>query len=233
MTVCQIIIDNVSITALNCVMERAFAKSSVSQKPTKGEKAVTAMMDAALCLLGANQSSELTPGLICQQAGMKRPSFYTYFNSVDELLDGLCAREVDNLEAAYLSHHAETDSPLSRIVRIPLYIYARAQHERGWFKAVSHSVTWNREQREKRLTHLHADVRAAMASGQLEISDGQIDGFIFLYMAAISLLVDCRNERTVADRPSTEALKLLFKGSGADMETVDALLAAPLEELIE
>ncbi len=228
MTVCQIIIDNVSITALNCVMERAFAKSSASQKPTKGEKAVTAMMDAALCLLGANQSSELTPGLICQQAGMKRPSFYTYFNSVDELLDGLCAREVANLEAAYLSHHADTDSPLSRIVRIPLYIYARAQHERGWFQAVSHSVTWNREQqREKRLTHLHADVRAAMASGQLKIGDGQIDGFIFLYMAAISLLVDSRNERTVADRPSTEALKLLFKGSGADMETVERIAGCP------
>jgi len=190
-------------------------------------------MNAALSLLGANQSSELTPGLICQQAGMKRPSFYTYFNSVDELLDGLCAREVANLEAAYLSHHADTDSPLSRIVRIPLYIYARAQHERGWFQAVSHSVTWNREQRERRLTHLRADVRAAMASGQLKIGDGQIDGFIFLYMAAISLLVDSRNERAGADGPSTEALKLVFKGSGADMETVDALLAAPPEELQE
>lgn len=214
-------------------MEKALAKSSASQKPTKGEKAVTSLMNAALSLLGANQSSELTPGLICQQAGMKRPSFYTYFNSVDELLDGLCAREVANLEAAYLSHHADTDSPLSRIVRIPLYIYARAQHERGWFQAVSHSVTWNREQRERRLTHLRADVRAAMASGQLKIGDGQIDGFIFLYMAAISLLVDSRNERAGADGPSTEALKLVFKGSGADMETVERLLAAPLEELQE
>ena len=214
-------------------MEKALATSSASQKPTKGEKAVTSLMNAALSLLGANQSSELTPGLICQQAGMKRPSFYTYFNSVDELLDGLCAREVANLEAAYLSHHADTDSPLSRIVRIPLYIYARAQHERGWFQAVSHSVTWNREQRERRLTHLRADVRAAMASGQLKIGDGQIDGFIFLYMAAISLLVDSRNERAGADGPSTEALKLVFKGSGADMETVERLLAAPLEELQE
>ncbi|MGB1108608.1 MAG: TetR/AcrR family transcriptional regulator [Parvibaculales bacterium] len=214
-------------------MEKALAKSSASQKPTKGEKAVTSLMNAALSLLGANQSSELTPGLICQQAGMKRPSFYTYFNSVDELLDGLCAREVANLEAAYLSHHADTDSPLSRIVRIPLYIYARAQHERGWFQAVSHSVTWNREQRERRLTHLRADVRAAMASGQLKIGDGQIDGFIFLYMAAISLLVDSRNERAGADGPSTEALKLVFKGSGADMETVERLLGAPLEELQE
>jgi len=214
-------------------MEKALAKSSASQKPTKGEKAVTSLMNAALSLLGANQSSELTPGLICQQAGMKRPSFYTYFNSVDELLDGLCAREVANLEAAYLSHHADTDSPLSRIVRIPLYICARAQQETGWFQAVSHSVTWNREQRERRLTHLRADVRAAMASGQLKIGDGQIDGFIFLYMAAISLLVDSRNERAGADGPSTEALKLVFKGSGADMETVDALLAAPLEELQE
>ena len=72
-----------------------------------------------------------------------------------------------------------------------------------------------------------------MASGQLKIGDGQIDGFIFLYMAAISLLVDSRNERAGADGPSTEALKLVFKGSGADMETVERLLAAPLEELQE
>jgi len=217
----------------NRVMERAIAKSSVNQMPAKGEKAVTSLMDAALSLLGANQSSELTPGLICQQAGMKRPSFYTYFNSVDELLDSLCAREVDNLEAIYLRHHAETDSPLSRIVRIPLYIYARAQHERGWFKAVSQSVRWNREQREKRLTRLYADVRAAIASGQLKMSDGQIDGFIFLYMGAVSLLVDSRKEQVVSDGPSTETLKLVFKGSGADMEAIDALLAAPLEELQE
>ena len=214
-------------------MEKALTKLSVRQRPTKGEKAVAALMDAALSLLGANRSSELTPGLICQQAGMKRPSFYTYFNSVDELLDSLCAREVDNLEATYLHHHAENDSPLSRIVQIPLYIYARAQHERGWFQAVSHSVTWNTEQREKRLAHLRADVRAAIASGQLNMSDGQIDGFIFLYLAAISLLVDSQNERAVADGPSTEALKLVFKGSGADMETVERLLAAPLEELLE
>ena len=222
-----------SITTFNKGMEKAIAKLSASQKPTKGEKAVTSLMDAALALLGANQSSELTPGLICQQAGMKRPSFYTYFNSVDELLDSLCAREVDNFEATYLRHHAENDSPLSRIVRIPLYIYARAQLEIGWFKVISHSVTWKREQREKRLTHLHADVRAAIASGQLKMSDGQIDGFIFLYLAAISLLVDSQNERAVADGPSTEALKLLFKGSGADMGSVERLLAAPLEELLE
>lgn len=214
-------------------MGKAIAKLIASQKPTKGEKAVTSLMDGALTLLGSNQSSELTPGLICQQAGIKRPSFYTYFNSVDELLDSLCAREVDNLEATYLRHHAENDSPLSRIVRIPLYIYARAQLEIGWFKVVSHSVTWKREQREKRLTHLRADVRAAIASGQLKMSDGQMDGFIFLYLAAISLLVDSRNEPVVVDGPSTEALKLLFKGSGADMETVERLLAAPLEELLE
>ena len=159
-----------SITTFNKGMEKAIANLSASQKPTKSEKAVTSLMDAALALLGANQSSELTPGLICQQAGMKRPSFYTYFNSVDELLDSSCAREVDNLEATYLRHHAENDSPLSRIVRIPLYIYARAQLEIGWFKVVIHSVTWKREQREKRLTHLHADVRAAIASGQLKMS---------------------------------------------------------------
>ncbi len=88
-------------------------------------------MDAALALLGANQSSELTPGLICQQAGMRRPSFYTYFNSVDELLDSLCAREVDSLEAAYLSHHADTDSPFNAdCANTALYLRPRAARKR-------------------------------------------------------------------------------------------------------
>ena len=56
----------------------------------------------------------------------------------------------------------------------------------------------------------------------IENGDGQIDGFIFLYLAALSL-VDSQNEWAVADEPSTEALKL-FSSSGADMETVERLL---------
>ncbi len=196
---------------------------------TKGERAVSALLDAALALLGANRSSELTPGLICQQASMKRTSFYTYFHSIDDVMDAVCAREIDSLEAAYLHHNADNDSPLSRIVRIPLYIYARARHEKGWFKAISHSMTWNRKQREARLTHLRADVEAAIAARQINITSDQIDAFIFLYIAAIFSLVDNAHIADAQNGTATKALQLVLQGAGADADRVVHLLATPIE----
>ena len=50
---------------------------------SKGMRAREALMDAGLALLSEMSPRELTAGTICIAAQMKRPSFYTYFDSVD------------------------------------------------------------------------------------------------------------------------------------------------------
>mgnify|MGYP002829931347 CR=1 FL=1 len=68
---------------------------------SKGMRAREALMDAGLALLSEMSPRELTAGTICIAAQMKRPSFYTYFDSVDALLDAMIRREIDWLEALY------------------------------------------------------------------------------------------------------------------------------------
>lgn len=76
--------------------------ASVKTKQTgsaggKGARAQEALLDAGLELLGEMSPRELTAGTICIAAQMKRPSFYTYFDSVDDLLDAMIHREIDRL----------------------------------------------------------------------------------------------------------------------------------------
>ena len=66
---------------------------------------------------------------------MKRPSFYTYFDSVDDLLDAMIRREIYRLEALYEApkDKDKNKTALHRIAGIPMSIVTIALRDKALF----------------------------------------------------------------------------------------------------
>jgi AcrR family transcriptional regulator len=132
---------------------------------SKGARAQEALLDAGLELLGEMSPRELTAGTICIAAQMKRPSFYTYFDSVDDLLDAMIRREIDRLEALYDAQEAKNKTALHRLARIPLNLVDIARRDIARLTSVVTLMTYDPSFTHSRMGNLRRDVEASIAEG--------------------------------------------------------------------
>ena len=182
----------------------------------KGMRAREALMDAGFALLSEMSPRELTAGTICIAAQMKRPSFYTYFDSVDALLDAMIRREIDRLEALYDAQGAADKSALHRVAGIPLNLVDIGQRDQARVKSVVALMGADPSFTHLRMDNLRRDIEDAMAEGSLSLVPAQIDLFMHIYVAGIVSLL-ARNAETGLSRAEVEgALGILLRGAGAD-----------------
>ena len=189
---------------------------TASKSGSKGMRAREALMDAGIALLGEVSPRELTAGTICIAAQMKRPSFYTYFDSVDALLDAMIRREIDRLEALYDAQGAADKSALHRVAGIPLLLVEIGQRDQTRIKSVVALMGADPSLTHLRMDNLRRDIEDAMAEGSLSLLPTQIDLFVHIYVAGILSLLG-RNAETGLSRGEVEgALGILLRGAGAD-----------------
>ena len=189
---------------------------TASKSGSKGMRAREALMDAGIALLGEVSPRELTAGTICIAAQMKRPSFYTYFDSVDALLDAMIRREIDRLEALYDAQGAADKSALHRVAGIPLLLVEIGQRDQARIKSVVALMGADPSLTHLRMDNLRRDIEDAMAEGSLSLLPTQIDLFVHIYVAGILSLLG-RNAETGLSRGEVEgALGILLRGAGAD-----------------
>ena len=189
---------------------------TASKSGSKGMRAREALMDAGIALLGEVSPRELTAGTICIAAQMKRPSFYTYFDSVDALLDAMIRREIDRLEALYDAQGAADKSALHRVAGIPLLLVEIGQRDQTRIKSVVALMGADPSLTHLRMDNLRRDIEDAMAEGSLSLLPTQIDLFVHIYVAGILSLLG-RNAETGFSHGEVEgALGILLRGAGAD-----------------
>ena len=179
-------------------------------------RAREALMDAGLALLSEMSPRELTAGTICIAAQMKRPSFYTYFDSVDALLDAMIRREIDRLEALYDAQGVADKSALHRVAGIPLNLVEIGQREQARVKSVVALMGADPSFTHLRMNNLRRDIEDAIAEGSLSLVPAQIDLFMHIYVAGILSLL-ARSAKTGLSRAEVEgALGILLRGAGAN-----------------
>lgn len=183
---------------------------------TKGTRAREALMDAGLALMGALSPRDLTPGNICTAAQMKRPSFYTYFDSVDELLDAILHREVARLEALYEAENDSDKTALHRLAGIPLKLLADGARDPDRAKAFVKLVGSYPAFAPMRLDNLRRDIEACIDEASLTLARAQIDIFMQIYTASLLSLVSRQAESQLSAHDIAGALDILLRGAGAD-----------------
>ncbi|MGA4858913.1 TetR/AcrR family transcriptional regulator [Streptomyces koyangensis] len=125
------------------------------------------LIDAAEAILSEGGVDALTAGAVAARAGIARNSIYRYFDSIDDLLELLVAREFPAWTAAVEEAVAAEDTPGEQVaayVRANLQQAARGTH--GWRASLSRgSLSPSARQRVRKLhTTLH-EVLAASVDG--------------------------------------------------------------------
>lgn len=200
------------------------ASEKINQTGGKGARAYEALLDAGLQLLGEMSPRELTAGTICIAAQMKRPSFYTYFDSVDDLLDAMIRREIDRFEALYEAQEAKNKTTLHRIAGIPLNLLVIAGRDEMRLRSLVTLMSYDPSFTHLRMDNLRRDVEAAIAEGSLTLEKKQIDVFVRVFVAGILSLMVRGIENGLSRAEVRSALKILLRGAGADEAALNDVL---------
>ena len=189
---------------------------TVAKSNSKGMRAREALMEASLALLSKMSPRELTAGTICIAAQMKRPSFYTYFESVDALLDALIRREIERLEALYSAQGATDQSALHRVAGIPLNLVEISRRDQARVKSILALMGSDPSFTHLRMDNLRRDIEGAIAEGSLSLLPAQVDLFMRIYVAGILSLLARSAETYLSSAEVEGAIGILLRGAGAD-----------------
>lgn len=203
--------------------------ASVKTKQTasaggKGARAQEALLDAGLELLGEMSPRELTAGTVCIAAQMKRPSFYTYFDSVDDLLDAMIHREIDRIEALYDAQEAKNETALHRLARIPLNLADIARRDTARIKSVVTLMAYDPGFTHSRMGNLRRDLEASITEGSLALEKNQVDVFARIYVAGILSLLAHDGKKPPSRNDVKNGLRILLLGGGADAAALAHIL---------
>lgn len=130
------------------------------------------LIDAAEAILSEGGVEALTAGAVAARAGIARNSIYRYFDSIDDLLELLVAREFPAWTAAVEEAVAAEDTPGAQVaayVRANLEQAARGTH--GWRASLSRgSLSPSARQRVRKL---HTTLHEVLAASVDDLGDTQ------------------------------------------------------------
>ncbi|WP_031177823.1 TetR/AcrR family transcriptional regulator [Streptomyces sp. NRRL B-3253] len=130
------------------------------------------LIDAAEAILSEGGVDALTAGAVAARAGIARNSIYRYFDSIDDLLELLVAREFPAWTAAVEEAVAAEDTPGEQVaayVRANLEQAARGTH--GWRASLSRgSLSPSARQRVRKL---HTTLHEVLAASVDDLGDPQ------------------------------------------------------------
>ncbi|KLJ03179.1 helix-turn-helix domain-containing protein [Streptomyces albidoflavus] len=143
------------------------------------------LIDAAEAILSEGGVDALTAGAVAARAGIARNSIYRYFDSIDDLLELLVAREFPAWTAAVEEAVAAEDTPGEQVaayVRANLEQAARGTH--GWRASLSRgSLSPSARQRVRKL---HTTLHEVLAASVDDLGDPQPE----LTVAVIQAVTD-------------------------------------------
>ncbi|GAB7075633.1 TetR/AcrR family transcriptional regulator [Streptomyces sp. S5] len=130
------------------------------------------LIDAAEAILSEGGVEALTAGAVAARAGIARNSIYRYFDSIDDLLELLVAREFPAWTAAVEEAVAAEDTPGEQVaayVRANLEQAARGTH--SWRASLSRgSLSPSARQRVRKL---HTTLHEVLAASVDDLGDTQ------------------------------------------------------------
>ncbi|MCX5456752.1 TetR/AcrR family transcriptional regulator [Streptomyces sp. FT1] len=173
------------------------------------------LIDAAEAILSEGGVEALTAGAVAARAGIARNSIYRYFDSIDDLLELLVAREFPAWTAAVEEAVAAEDTPGEQVaayVRANLEQAARGTH--GWRASLSRgSLSPSARQRVRKL---HTTLHEVLAASVDDLGDPQPELTVAVVQAVTDACVrriDQGDDLQAVSAYATDAVRRLLARS--------------------
>ena len=189
----------------------------------------SAMLEAALELLGHSHGRATRIEDVCARARVARGTFYNYFTGMEELLDCLSDVLTRDFDAAVHAAFESMRSPAERTcAAIRYYLHGAIQDPRwGW--AMVNSSVGTTLFGEEISSRVRATIQEGMDSGDFTIVSAEV-GRDILLGTGVAASISCLQGGMARDYPERVAFHLLL-GLGAKEATARELVSRPLREL--
>ena len=160
-------------------------------KSQKGFRAKTALMDAGIGLIADLGVHGFSISDLCKKAGLKRTSFYSYFETMEQFVDELSIRENSAFEADFEKLHGEAYTEmapgLKRMVLSLLQFFAIAESRAVWNRFVVRLFSQHTPTAAAIFNDLKADIVQGIESGDLQLNTEDADTYAQLILASLSI----------------------------------------------
>ncbi|MEM9572952.1 MAG: TetR/AcrR family transcriptional regulator [Pseudomonadota bacterium] len=154
-------------------------------KSMKGYKARMALLDAALRLIAVNGVSGFSIGDLCDEAGIKRTSFYTYFKTIDDLLEELSLREESGFDQEFARLYGDMKPGIRRLFISVIGFFEIALENDVWNKAVIRLMAEHQPTIDRNTQSVVDDIDAAIADGEVVLTPLQAGLFKNLVLSTL------------------------------------------------
>ena len=154
-------------------------------KSMKGYVARTALLDAALELVAEHGLSGFSIGQLCHAANIKRTSFYTYFKTIDDLVEELSLREDAAFDQRFTAMFGEMQPGVKRLFISIIGFFRIALENKVWNRAVIRMMSEHEQTLERNMGYVEEDIQTAITQGDLEIEASELNAFKNLVFSAL------------------------------------------------
>ena len=202
------------------------ADSVFVAKSQKGYLARTALRDAAMALIAEKGVDGFSVGALCARAGLKRTSFYTYYQTMEDLLDEVSLQEDANYDAAVEAAFGDLPPGTRRFAFTILHFFrlAEAEEDAVWNRCaiellVAHPPTW-----ERSTGSVRENLETAINAGEMDLSLDDLDSYVDLVFAVLIGLKSRLRQGRLEKGTGPRTMSLLLRAGGVEEKTVKALL---------
>lgn len=204
-----------------CKLQQKFQEDSVfTVKSIKGFKARSAMFDAGIELIAERGISGFTVSELCKASGLKRTSFYSYFDSIEQYVSELSVRENDTFESEFERifgiHYQDMPSGVERMVCTLLQFFDLTGSDGTWNKFVMNVFTYHEPTMKRMHDDLLADVEAGVQSNEMPSIANKTDAYSRLVLASMSMSFQGINDSLTSKENGTYCIEMLLNAAGFD-----------------
>lgn len=205
-------------------MEKKADDSIFIVKSQKGYLAKNALFDAAIGLIAEHGINGFSISTLCKQAGLRRTSFYTYFKTIDDLIDELALKEDADFEEELEEEVGKLPFGVRRLSANILKFYKTALNNAEWNKFVLQLFMHHNPTRELFLSDIMEDVRQGINNGDLNISENEINCFTALITSTLTSVNDLKKDNNLEIEDGPRMVSMLLKAGGADQKLINEII---------
>lgn len=193
-------------------------------KSQKGFQARNALFDAAVPLIAEHGVTGFSINDLCKKANLKRTSFYTYFSSLETLVDELSKREDAEFEKTIEREFGAVEPGIQRLCLNMLGFFISNQEESTWNRCVTQMFVHHTPTRDAITADMKNDIKCGIDAGDLTIQRDEVDNYAALFYGTLIASVSSRHLQQLDQQQARSIVKMLLRAGGVEPKKVENFL---------
>ena len=196
-------------------------------KSQKGLRNYTLILDSALEIVGEDGINAITVGALCRKADIKRTSFYTYFQSIDHMLDELAVREFEKFETAFQAEHPDAKWGIDRFVKTTRFVFKCVVDEPDFSPRIAGLLKYHPTSMAAFIETNRDDVRSLIETGVLDIDPEDFEPYAQLIAASLVNAIYKSSSGQLPEGHARRTMIFLLRAGNIDPSIIEEALGDP------